>query len=192
MWLLAQPLTVVAMESRDEVAGAAIATYRAFAGMSQSELARKLDERGVSMAQQTVAKIEAGTRPLKLTEAAEIAEELGVTVADLLNPTDLIASRELLKHSENSILEALSKLSAAVWEYENARVQAAAMVARGDLSPDARFRSEVDSLRRLVQLKSYDYEAERMYQIHSAMQGLPLDERLAVANLLGVSAEIAE
>ncbi len=160
--------------------------------MSQSELARKLDERGVSMAQQTVAKIEAGTRPLKLTEAAEIAEELGVTVADLLNPTDLIASRELLKHSENSIQEALSKLSAAVWEYENARVQAAAMVARGDLSPDARFRSEVDSLRRLVQLKSYDYEAERMYQIHSAMQGLPLDERLAVANLLGVSAEIAE
>lgn len=175
------------MEYSDENVGSAVATYRALEGLSQSDLAKRLQERGIPLAQQTVAKIEAGTRPLKLTEAAEIAEALRVTVPDLLHPGDVVAAREMLLHTADAVRTYKEELSAAVWKYEHARVSAAAVVARGRLMPDPRYRSEVEELRRLLQLKAFDYENERMYHILATLQTLPADERAAAAELLGVS-----
>jgi transcriptional regulator with XRE-family HTH domain len=47
-------------------------------GMSQTDLAQELTERGFPFQQQTILKIEKGARPLKLEEAQVIAEILGV------------------------------------------------------------------------------------------------------------------
>lgn len=51
--------------------------------MSQEELARRLAERGVSAHATTIAKIEAGTRAIRLDEAAEIAELFGISLDNL-------------------------------------------------------------------------------------------------------------
>ncbi len=60
--------------------GENIRRLREARGFSQTELARYLGE---SYRQQTVLKVEKGTRPLKLAEAVKIAEVLAVEVKDL-------------------------------------------------------------------------------------------------------------
>lgn len=66
-------------------------------GMSQSELARQLKQRGLSYHQQTVQRVEGGDRPIRLDEAFQIASVLGSRV-DLMiaspntSATDLIFS----------------------------------------------------------------------------------------------------
>lgn len=59
---------------------------RKAAGLSQADLAEHLSARGYPFAQQTVLKVEKGTRPLKLDEAAQIADVVGVTISDLFSP----------------------------------------------------------------------------------------------------------
>jgi len=70
-------------ERLDELVGANIRQLRTAAGLSQGELASRLGE---SYRQQTLLKIEKGSRPLRLTEAAVLAKVLGTTVDALLNP----------------------------------------------------------------------------------------------------------
>jgi transcriptional regulator with XRE-family HTH domain len=53
------------------------------AKMSQTELARQLNDRGLSFHQQTVQRIEKGERPLRLNEAHAIAEILGSDPVDM-------------------------------------------------------------------------------------------------------------
>ena len=53
------------------------------AKMSQTELARQLNVRGLPFHQQTVQRIEKGERPLRLNEAHAIAEILGSDPADM-------------------------------------------------------------------------------------------------------------
>ncbi len=67
-------------EALDITAGANIRRLRTALGMSQTELANYLGE---TFRQQTVLKVEQGTRPLKLAEAAAIAEVFHVRVEDL-------------------------------------------------------------------------------------------------------------
>lgn len=62
----------------DRQIGTSVAKYRAALGLSQTELGDQ-----VEMHQQTIGKIEAGTRPLKFREASEICRVLGVTLDDL-------------------------------------------------------------------------------------------------------------
>jgi transcriptional regulator with XRE-family HTH domain len=64
----------------DQRVGENIRRLRAARGFSQAELARYLGE---PYRQQTVLKVEKGTRPLKLSEAVKIAEVLAVEVKDL-------------------------------------------------------------------------------------------------------------
>ncbi|MFH6687306.1 helix-turn-helix transcriptional regulator [Cellulosimicrobium funkei] len=47
-------------------------------GVTQTEMARRLKDRGLSFHQQTVQRVESGERPIRLDEAYLIAEELGV------------------------------------------------------------------------------------------------------------------
>lgn len=109
------------MERDDEANFARrMAELRAEVGMSQSELARKMADRGFeSYSQMTVSRTEKGERPIRLGEARVLAEILGSAVDDMIRGTqleetlrmaekirdDLIASmlrvaQELDKHSE--------------------------------------------------------------------------------------------
>lgn len=54
---------------------------------SQAKLARHLSDLGLEMHQTTVAKMEAGRRPIRVSEAAAVAQALGVPVDALLDPT---------------------------------------------------------------------------------------------------------
>jgi transcriptional regulator with XRE-family HTH domain len=53
-------------------------------GWSNAQFVRELDAAGLSMYQTSLARIERGTQHLKLTEAAIVADVLGVDVYDLL------------------------------------------------------------------------------------------------------------
>lgn len=61
----------------DRLAGEIVTYLRTSAGLSQADLAARLAEAGLAMHQQTVAKIEKGTRPLRLQEAQMIADVTG-------------------------------------------------------------------------------------------------------------------
>lgn len=73
--------------------------FRKDSGLSQTDLADELTERGVPFRQQTVLKIEKGARPLRVDEAAVIAEILDLSVDDLLRPHDerTLALREIVR-----------------------------------------------------------------------------------------------
>lgn len=69
----------------DALVGANVQRLRQAAGMSQTELAQRLEEDlGRGFQQQTVLKVEKGTRPLKVTEAAAVARILRCSVETLL------------------------------------------------------------------------------------------------------------
>ena len=80
--------------------GSNIRTYRRAFGMSQSDLAHELAMRGIPFQQQTILKVEKGSRPLRFEEAEAIARILGVkdlVMPPLTNLLDLSgAMRELL------------------------------------------------------------------------------------------------
>src|SRR5215203_5668005 len=64
----------------DQAIGRNIQHSRKARGWSQADLAGRLTERGLSLPQQTINRIEHGERPLKFEEARTIADALGVTV----------------------------------------------------------------------------------------------------------------
>lgn len=68
----------------NERVGSNVQRFRKAAGLSQADLAQALTQRGASFQQQTVLKVEKGSRPLKLDEAALIADILEMPVFDLL------------------------------------------------------------------------------------------------------------
>ena len=53
-------------------------------GMTQAEVAKEMSARGLRMRQSTIAKIEAGQRPVRVNEAVTLAAILRVTVTDLI------------------------------------------------------------------------------------------------------------
>ncbi|MEE8727441.1 MAG: helix-turn-helix transcriptional regulator [Bifidobacterium thermacidophilum] len=71
-------------ESFESLIGTSIHLQRDAVGMSQKELAKKLSEYGFSIQQSAIAKIENGTRPLRVSELVAIAQALGVPWQSLL------------------------------------------------------------------------------------------------------------
>lgn len=65
---------------------ASMRARREAAGWSQADLARRLDAAGLGALghQTTVARVESGARPVKLDEAAGIAEALGVRFEEMI------------------------------------------------------------------------------------------------------------
>jgi len=57
---------------------------RGLLGLSQSDLAERVTQLGLPVYQQTIAKIEAGLRPLRLTEAEVIANALETTFHEMI------------------------------------------------------------------------------------------------------------
>lgn len=67
--------------------GKRLQTIRSLSDLTQGQLANRLGAMGLPMAQQTIAKIENGTRPLKLAEAEAITTIIGQPI-DALVPAD--------------------------------------------------------------------------------------------------------
>ncbi len=64
--------------------GRAIRTLRQARGWSQADLAAGVQDRGFPLQQTQVARVENGSRPLRVNEAAAFAAVLGVDLVDLL------------------------------------------------------------------------------------------------------------
>ncbi|PQP38801.1 helix-turn-helix domain-containing protein [Mycolicibacterium austroafricanum] len=91
-------------ESFDQLVGANIRTYRTAIGMSQLELAEALGRLlGERVHQQTVQKIEKGTRPLRYSEARAVAKVLGVHDYMLVAGRDNRSARGLLLQLNNEL-----------------------------------------------------------------------------------------
>jgi transcriptional regulator with XRE-family HTH domain len=72
----------------NEHVGANLKRIRKTAGWSQEDLAMKLAEYGLPLPQQTIVRIEQGSRPLKLEEGLAVADILGVSVKSLAQKFD--------------------------------------------------------------------------------------------------------
>lgn len=82
-------LAVVEKESADERIGRQVAFLRGVRDVSQTALAEAMKARGhQKWSQSTVWAVEKGTRPLRLTEALDVAYVLGVLVDDLVEPRE--------------------------------------------------------------------------------------------------------
>ncbi|MBE7194938.1 MAG: helix-turn-helix domain-containing protein [Gordonia polyisoprenivorans] len=143
-------------EPVDKAVGRAIASYRATKQWTQTQLADAIKAEGLSLAQQTVAKIELGTRPLKLSEAAVFSAVLGVGVDDLLHVNPGRVSRLTLDYWSDELDAALPNLYAAVERYARARVSAATVVVRAE-DTDLERASVTEQLRRKA-TAAYDFE----------------------------------
>lgn len=83
--------------------GANLQLHRKAKGYSQSDLAELLAHRGLPFQQQTILKVEKGTRPLKLAEAFAIAQildiDLGALTEQFTNETIAASATEILQRT---------------------------------------------------------------------------------------------
>jgi transcriptional regulator with XRE-family HTH domain len=83
--------------------GANLQLHRKAKGYSQSDLAGLLEQRGLPFQQQTILKIEKGSRPLRLEEASVIADTLGIELSSLTeqftNEAIATAATEILQRA---------------------------------------------------------------------------------------------
>ncbi len=75
--------------------------------MTQAELAARVSEAGLPFHQQTIQRIESGTRPIRLNEAGVIALALGARLVDMSRPeTTATASKDLVTAAQRLVLAA--------------------------------------------------------------------------------------
>lgn len=72
-------------------------------GLTQADLAQQLRDRGLALHQQTVARIEAGQRSIRLNEAMVIAEALGTDIARMVTPEDERQALRDMKQAETDL-----------------------------------------------------------------------------------------
>src|SRR4051794_35884755 len=95
----------------DAMAGENVGVLRRGSGMTQTELAEAVSERGIPFRQQTIVKIEKGQRPLRLREADAIAAALGVDLAALVDERPGFNRTAVLVRAVNLCDNTLSELS---------------------------------------------------------------------------------
>lgn len=120
-----------------------IRRFRKAAGMSQAELAHELTARGFSWVQQTVVRVENGSQPLKLEEAAAVGKVLGVDLSVLSQSAE-----------NEEIAAAIADLRAAIEGGVHARRRIA------ELEDEARYFEEMkrEAERRLAQAGAWRNE----------------------------------
>lgn len=95
-------------------------------GISQEDLAQRMADRGHAFSQATIWKIEQGKRPLKMTEAIALAEELGLSRwGDLAMEPTWLEREGLLREWHHTAHEKYGALMKATVEYLDAQVQIA-------------------------------------------------------------------
>ncbi len=70
---------------QDEIIGKRIVELRERRGWTQGELARLLRERGLNWSQGTLSKVEAGVRPVRLSEVSALSLVLRTKIYDIVN-----------------------------------------------------------------------------------------------------------
>ena len=99
--------TVLVVIESDRDIGANVVTLRG--ATSQQAIADQMRARGWSWAQATVWSLEIGKRPLRLLEAQDLAEVLGVSLDELLRPPESAQrERELLRAADAVIQASLN------------------------------------------------------------------------------------
>lgn len=118
-------LTVTNSPDYDAMVGENLRRLRTAKAVSQSELAKRLEQRGLPFRQQTVVKIEKGQRPLRLREAHEIASVLDLNIDDLVmesyerddaallvaHTTELIVRWDALQEATRNLVNQLNILA---------------------------------------------------------------------------------
>lgn len=113
--------TVGSVEDESERIGAAVRRLREGAGLTQAELAERLTKQGIGgIYPQTVTKIEAGQRGMKLTEGIAIARVLGVPVEWLARPEPVAEREGALKRAVADLQASRREVEGAVGKYLDA------------------------------------------------------------------------
>ena len=113
-------------ESWNETIGASLQQLRLTAGLTQGEMAQQLTRMGVPLAQQTIAKIENGTRPLKMAEAVAITTLLdGVGLNQFLYSGAELDLEAEANEIQASLDKAQDELSLAAKNYHSNLITAA-------------------------------------------------------------------
>jgi transcriptional regulator with XRE-family HTH domain len=93
--------------SDDAFIGAKIARIRGILRYDQVDLARRIREKGVNWSQGTLSKVEAGARPVRLSEAPHVADVLGVELGALLPGGDHVDTQISARVQELALVEQL-------------------------------------------------------------------------------------
>lgn len=83
------------MESQelDKRIGATIQRLREKQGMNQTAMVRTLRDAGIEWSQATLSKVEAGTRPVRLSEVPRLAQALGASGQDIMPASDALTDQ---------------------------------------------------------------------------------------------------
>ncbi|WP_197287506.1 helix-turn-helix transcriptional regulator [Streptomyces apocyni] len=96
-------------------------------GLSQADLANRITKAGMSMPQQTVARIESGKRSIRLDEAGIISDILQVTLQEMMSdPIEGLAGDEVsivLEDSVNELVELEELISANYEQLEESKAR---------------------------------------------------------------------
>lgn len=132
------------MQEPIEVIASAVRRHRERAGLSQTELARRMKAQGHPWHQMTVARTETGERPIRLDEALALAAVLDIAVPDLYTaPPDVDAQYEALVQAALSAEESLAR-------YREMETRTAAIVGQ--------LKEEALRARALAEDAQHDYE----------------------------------
>lgn len=102
----------------DRAIGENVQRFRTAKGMSQAQLAVAMAERtGQQVHQQTIVKIEKGTRPLRYSEAVLISEVLDVPVGALAPDDPELQRRALLHTSASTAADSFGEVVTAAEKY---------------------------------------------------------------------------
>lgn len=158
----------MAKQPRDKTAetlGANVRYLREHASVSQTELARRMAERGWPWHQATVYRVETGKQPVRFDEALDLADLLGVTLDRLTWAIGESAEEELATFAITSLRERMQEAAVAI-----ARLRVARVVA------ESRAKAAADS--------DYPHIRELANGIEQDAQAADLDALLALTNIL--------
>jgi transcriptional regulator with XRE-family HTH domain len=99
----------------EEAFGAALREQRQRRNWTQQDLVDRVAELGVSLHQSGIARIEAGTRPVRLHEALTLARVLAVDLQDLLPDLAVLVQKDV------AVLEAMRHDAADALDHAHAR-----------------------------------------------------------------------
>lgn len=116
--------------------GRAVQQLRTAAGMSQGELADQLTAMGEAFHQQTVLKIEKGTRALKFTEAVKIARVFRVSVDSLIYSEERLDESLETQRRFDAVLAGLVELERVATDVQHARIDLAEWAAKDGRSEE--------------------------------------------------------
>lgn len=116
----------------DSQVGANIREIRTARGMTQAQLAEMVSKQGITFRQQTVVKIEAGQRPLRLREADVVANALDVDLASLLDTRGTFTVTTELIHESRMALEAYHRVHDTMTELLAAQAIVRRLLAEAD------------------------------------------------------------